>query len=496
MSWEPIECSTVDPLAELAEIFEEPAKPQWTPPAAASDLEYHVKRRLDRYSRWTPAPADQPEWGRQLGAWMDRNGWHAANLSAALEVGSETIRRWLKGSVPQEENRDALLELGFDGDFWPTPWKQSQFVRAELVECKNHSWRGEESPGKQYFDAYAVTVRHFRTVRGHQVEELKEVIFGTRVSSVIGVLSKGDVLSDWCACQALNHALGTPVLRGTKNVGGVCEPVEIRGTWRKIEANQKACLSSEVTIEHNHSRLRPGIAYTAQQLLDAHLWAYTLRYKERDDAAWYGTRAHHLGHAWIKFHAYQRRDSDGFARVDQIYAPEWFWNQESRSPELVSIDIYFEPLEVQNALRALEKFFAVNQFDVVASEELLADLALGVAGACDCVVRTRSGELLLLDWKTSNDVRESMWLQVAWYTRLWWLNKGEMPARSYIVRLDKRSAELEVVPVYETARQRQELLEAAVVALKLYRWSERAESRLNRYRQEKRKAAKADGGPQ
>jgi len=152
-----------------------------------------------------------------------------------------------------------------------------------------------------------------------------------------------------------------------------------------------------------------------------------------------------------------------------VRASAWFWDPKVRSSEIYEVDLYFEPAEVCNALKALQAFMLENKaLEVVATEELLADVVNGVAGAVDCIVRDHFGDLIFLDWKTSGGVYPPMLLQLAWYARLWWLCRGVMPKRAYIVRLDKATADVEVVPAWETEEQRQRLLEAALMSIHFF----------------------------
>lgn len=458
-------------------------------------LEPPEKRFLEHVRRWEPELKPQPLFGEALSAWVQQQGKTLTALAKELDCGAGTLSKWCLGSVPDQKGRESLRRLGFLGEFCPTPWRQDQFVRAELVQTKNPIWREGDFEGRQFVDKYAVLCRVQKTVatglgkaRVRSTEEhLVEYVFPDRVSDVIGVLSKGDAITDWTACQVLHHALGELVLKGVVNEGGELQQFELRGeSWRKIKAWQKKALSSTLEIDHAKSHLIAGQAYTSAQLLEFHEKAFADRFQSRDRAGELGSRAHKLGHAWLKFHHLQPIDENGRRRVNYIVFPSWFWNWHTgdRSSTLLQIDLEYEPLEVQMALGALESLFAVNELEIVACEELLADVALGIAGACDCLVRDKWGRLVLLDWKTSKGVWSSYLLQLAWYARLVWLCRGEMPARAYIGRLDKCTAECEIVPAFTTPEERQVLLDAAMGALHLYRWNERAQAYLDKLKEQ------------
>lgn len=469
------------------------------PTEQAQEDDILVRRELrlaENLKRWEPRLSPQPRFGLALGQWVDSQFTSRALAAAAIGVTPETLSRWINtGTVPNAESRNALREAGFRGDFWPVGWSQTQFVKAELVRVRNSRWKPGDFEGREFVEKYAVTALVDRQkVRGRgsnraviETREEVEYLFSTRVSDVVGVISKGEVISDWTSCQTASHLVGEPVLNGTAiNREGNAEPVEIRGSWRKIEAWRRKCLSSEVTIDHHLAHIRPGHAYTAQQLLDFHQKAYLDRYKNRDKAGEYGTRAHHLGHAWLKFHAYQDRDSNGTARINIIRGPQWFWEPDNQaaSNELFEWDLDFEPLEVQQSLTALETFFAANELTVVETELLLADMCLGVAGACDCIARDANGDLIFLDWKTSGGVYPPMFIQLVWYARLYWLCRKEMPRAGYIIRLDKKTAEVEVVPVFTNREELQEHMEAALMAASLARWLDQTQSKLDNLKRE------------
>lgn len=458
-------------------------------------------RIIEKLTKWTKEITPQPEFGRTLTEWMATTGLSAGMLSERCGCKPDTVRRWIAGGVPQEENRAALRSAGWQGEFYPTQWSQSQFVRAELVKIRNSRFRPEEqSEEREFLQKYAVTLRMQKTVatgRGKArvvevVTEEREYLFSNRVTEVIKVLSDGDAIANWTCCQALSHALGEPVLRGTAySKDGVLESVEKRGSWRLIRSWQKKCLSCEITMDHARSSLRPEINLKNIDMLAVHERSYNDRYKKRNEAGQLGTRAHKLGQAWLKFHDLQERDENGNPMIEKIWAPKWFWNPKDRRSELEDVDLFFEPIEVCNALKALQKFFLENNaLEIVATEELLADVVHGVAGAVDCIVRDKEGQLLFLDWKTSNGVYPPMLLQLAWYARLWYLCKGEMPQRAYIVRLDKLTAVVEVIPAFTNPEQRQKLLEAALMSIFFFRFLSDMNSYLADLKEQRAKQSK------
>jgi hypothetical protein len=462
--------------------------------AAPSVLDKPELRILSNYKRWAPEITPQPEFGADLQKWIDEHfAGDVRALAAEIETSVDTVRKWIAGQVPNRPKQEALRRAGYRGDFWPRKWSQSQFVRSELVKVRNKNWKPGDWEGREYKEKYCVVARIERnefTGRGksrvsRRVVEEVELLFPTRVSDVAKVISNDEALCDWTGGQTLTHALGEPVLRGKAySKEGVLEPVEIRGTWRKIEAWTRKCLTHEITIDHEKSILKPMEPYSSRELLDAHKQAYLDRYKTRDRAGELGTRAHKLGHAWLKFHEYQHRDESGRVLVERILAPHWFWYPESDSSELYEWELEWEPPEVIQALLNLEEFIAQNELEIVATELLLADMVHGVAGACDCIARDKFGNLVFLDWKTSGGVYPTMFLQITWYARLYWLCYRVMPARAYIIRLDKLTARVDRIPVFEDGLERQEHLEAAIHAVHLYRWNKGVEAKLDAIRLE------------
>ena len=456
------------------------------------DLKRPQLRTLLEYKKWVPEIAHQPEFGAELGAWMQGRAMERKDLAELVQCSPDTIKKWLEGQVPSKKMQRALKVAGFPGTVYHRRWTQSQFVRAELVEVKNTKWKEGDFEGRQWIQKYCVTLRVEKQTwsgRGkartcQTVVEQVEFLFPTRVSDVINIVSKDEAIGNWQTCQGLSHALGEPVLRGQAEINGVLEPVEKRGSWRLLKSWQRKCLTSEITIDCERSHLAPGQRYTAQQLLEFHERAYLDRNRKRDEAAEFGKRAHKLGEAWLKFHNRQEVDEAGNTRVDRIYYPHWFMNG-GDDTDLYYVELEGEAIEVQNALRALEKFIAVNDLEIVSTELLLADVALGFAGQVDCIARDRAGALIFLDWKTSRGVYPTMLMQLVLYARLYWLCFGVMPVRGYVIRLDKTTAEVEVVPAFEDAEERQEHMEAALSAVHLLRWQSRTELKLENLKKER-----------
>ena len=456
-------------------------------------------RIVEGAARWRADIQPQPEFGDNLRDWMAAQKLKNTDLAKQVGCSPGTIGGWCTGSVPSPEFREKLVAAGYPGGFHYLVWSQDMFLASELVRMRNRKYvDGVDHPSREFYEKYLVKCRMPRVVaqgrgKARTIETLweeKEFLFGTRVSDVVGIVGDNEVLMDWVAYQGITEAIGEPVLVGSALVEGVLSKVEIRGSYRKIEAWQNKCQQSAVVLDQNRARIRPWSYYSEGELLQFHREAFRNRYAKRDEAGMYGTRAHKLGQAWILYHALQERDQNGVPLIDAIMAPAHFWDSTTTSEVIVPVYLGNEPEEVQNALKALQFFYVSNQLVLVATEELLASLEHGVAGAVDCVCRDKNGKLVLLDWKTSNGVYPKMFNQVSWYCLLWFICHGEWPERAYIVRLDKLTAEVEVRCVYADEATREKRIQNALNVLTVYRGNEELESDLAAQEAEREKSFK------
>lgn len=360
---------------------------------------------------------------------------------------------------------------------------QEQFLGAELVRVKNHRRASGDEP--EYYEKYAVryykdctkTVGRGKNKVVQEWREERECIFGARVTDVIEVLDKGENIRNWGVMQALNWALGEPVLTGVLvNAEGERSRLEYRGSYQQISRWQRECEQFDLQLDHSESFVQPWKQYSEVDLLQRHKAAFDARYRKRDQAGEYGTRAHWLIERWIRYHDRQDRDSEGRPQMTRVV----FQTQGGR---WLAVHLEHEPVEVQASLQAFHDWFLTQQLEVVAIEQFVADLAWGVAGTVDCVVRDKEGRLLILDWKTSNGVYAPYLLQVRFYKRLWELCNPTQPIdRCFIIRLDKKSASVQIVEAYQDAAGDQDLLEAITAARWLHRWVKRAEKHLEQFK--------------
>lgn len=446
-----------------------------------------VRRIYEGNSFWKPEIQPQPQFGEELREWIAGQKLNFTKLAAQVGCSAGTVSKWSQGYVPSPGMRPKLTAAGFPGEFFHLFWSQDMFIRSELVRIKNRKYvEGTDHPDREFYEKYLVAVR-FPEVKAEgkgkarKIETVwgeREFLFSTRVSDVVGcVVGDEEALKDWLAFQALSEAIGEPVLVGIDPSDGAT--VEIRGSYREIDAAMKNLTNPTIKLEQNRARILDWSLYSRMELLQYHREAWRNRWAKRDEAGMFGTRAHKLGQAWIQFHALQIRDDQGIPQIDEIMAPYHFWDSRSSEETIVPVYLGEEPEPVQNALKALQYFWVSNRLTVVSTEELLASLEYGVAGAIDCLVRDRHGNLLIVDWKTSGGVYAKMFNQVTWYAILCHICRGEWPARAYIVRLDKLTAEVEVRCVYDNEETRKKRVLNALTVLDAYRGNEELESDLS-----------------
>src|SRR5574343_88623 len=338
--------------------------------------------------------------------------------------------------------------------------QQDQFDGAELVSLANTF-----APGS-YYQKYAVRLKNGR-----------EIIFGTRVTDIVSMIGKGEGLIDWAVNEALSDCLGVPTLRGLETINGQTYQQEVQGSWRRIEAAQKRLQNHALTIDTSKARIQPWAEYCAQELLDIHRASFSARFDKRDKAAELGTRAHNLIDLWIRHLDLQELDEHGPTIKTVVY---------EEGGKYYQINVADEPTEVYNALAACRDFWVGNKLQPIATEQFLADIQNGVAGTVDCVARTASGDIVIPDWKTSSGVYAGHLLQIGAYAHMWGLCNPNTPKpeRGYIVRLDKKTAQLQVVPACHNASELHALIADWIAAIMLFRWVREADKYLKNFKPE------------
>lgn len=217
---------------------------------------------------------------------------------------------------------------------------------------------------------------------------------------------------------------------------------------------------SELILALPHEVQTKYLTVCLTDLLDQFDAALDQRYKSAELAAEYGTRAHELIQKW-----FERGGT---------------WDYVSPDGEEYTTDITLEEKPVQNCIAAFMRLWAREKFEFYAAEQTVADVELGVAGTLDALVTDPNGCVILLDWKTSNSLKDKFLVQVHAYARMA-EKAGLVIDRGYIVRFDKATAALQVVPVFINREQYAEGCRDWGATLHLKRWSKRAANHLKDY---------------
>lgn len=217
--------------------------------------------------------------------------------------------------------------------------------------------------------------------------------------------------------------------------------------------------AAKMAVEAALEKLKPGVAYTQDQLEAILSWAKDAHVRTKEEAASHGTRAHEL--------------IESFLHTGQ-------------TPDLENEDPH-----VQNCFALFEEFWQANQFRVVDLEAYVADVNLGYGGTVDCLVRDKNGRLVLLDWKTSKAVYPEMQLQVVAYGGAMAAMGLGMPDVASIVRIGKEDAEFEVVEVWSSLERAREHYQAWKALVAVTGWLGATGNEMSRAKRAAAKAAKA-----
>jgi len=137
-------------------------------------------------------------------------------------------------------------------------------------------------------------------------------------------------------------------------------------------------------------------------------------YKKRDEAANAGTLAHEMVEAYI-------RGQDHLALLSDV-------------PEILA-------KQALNAFQQFREWHENNKIEIISDwqEIQMVSEKHRYGGTPDAIGRNVSGELVLLDWKTSNGVYSDYLLQLAAYKELWEENYPDRPINGgfYICRFSK-----------------------------------------------------------
>lgn len=211
------------------------------------------------------------------------------------------------------------------------------------------------------------------------------------------------------------------------------------------------------TLDFLREKITAFEEYSPAELQKIFGEAEKARYHTAEEAAEYGTRVHELVEMYTHNGAFQFVSEFG---------------------ELLEIDIDQEAEPVRNGVKAFLDFWHREGLKPVEIEVWLVCVQMGIGGTLDLVARDKSGDLVLIDHKTSKAVRDKYLLQVGYYDMLWDCAKhyqafphyNERIKRAYILRLDKATADFEVFPVFRDEPEREALRAQCLATLQTYRW--------------------------
>jgi hypothetical protein len=82
-----------------------------------------------------------------------------------------------------------------------------------------------------------------------------------------------------------------------------------------------------------------------------------------------------------------------------------------------------------------------QEYEIIAGDTVVASMDYGYGGRLDAIARDKNGDLVLLDWKTSNALRDEYPLQVSAYAQAFEETYGIKCKSSVVVRFGKDKAD-------------------------------------------------------
>lgn len=213
-------------------------------------------------------------------------------------------------------------------------------------------------------------------------------------------------------------------------------------------AKWSARLAAEFVLQHREDIEKLG----EQEIIKLASLAHE---DNRDSAGDIGTRAHN---------------------IIEKYVNDWCATKEKPLNILKYKDPFDVP-EVMSASRAAQRFFQDKKVTPLASELLVGDERMGVAGTLD-LLAVKDGKLQLIDWKTSNAISEDYAIQIAVYGELFKRMTGLKIDKYYIVKLSKKDGTYELHEVNEPRRA----LAAGKGIFKTYDWFKNGKEKITRIR--------------
>lgn len=112
-----------------------------------------------------------------------------------------------------------------------------------------------------------------------------------------------------------------------------------------------------------------------------------------------------------------------------------------------AIDAYIEGKaptldpEAEKGFNNFMSWIKDKELELVCGDTTVASVSLGYGGRLDAIARNKAGNLVLLDWKTSNALRDEYPLQVAAYAQAFQETYGQEIAEAVVVRFGKDKAD-------------------------------------------------------
>jgi len=170
------------------------------------------------------------------------------------------------------------------------------------------------------------------------------------------------------------------------------------------------------TLDACREKIKPGIAYSADELHQTFEWAKDAQHRTKTLAAEYGTVAHEIVERVL--HTGEEPDLSGY------------------------------PLEVVNCVQLWLEWWRGQDLRVVDVERYVAHIDLGYGGTVDFLAARPDGTSVLIDWKTSKSIYPEYHLQVVAYAGALSAMGLGMPQEAYILRIGKEDAAFQVSPVW------------------------------------------------
>lgn len=138
--------------------------------------------------------------------------------------------------------------------------------------------------------------------------------------------------------------------------------------------------------------------------------------EERDHAAGIGT----IGHEYI--------DADIHGREPQKFTAEEFRVDQATFDAML--------VKAATSLQAYRSWKAGVKLEIIETEMQMVSEVYRYGGTPDALARL-NGELILLDWKTSNHIYPEYIAQISAYAQLWAECRGELPTSAHLLRVGK-----------------------------------------------------------